>query len=280
MSLALFLTALLFVFAPPAMPQKVMPESAFIEAAREATKKYQDRAVAIAEGYRQIGEDFPGMGEHWICIGRLFDGKFDPAKPEILSYVVVSGKPRLLGVAYLLPLLPGESPPDWPVGKEMWHDHFRTLQDETELPQHHSTGHGGDAPRMAMLHAWIWLPNPAGVFAADNWAIPFFRLGVERPSDATETAAKALALASGGVKYFADSVYAAVPLTRSERKKIDAVFDQSRIAVESLLHGRRVTAPTPSELENLSEVWTKLWEKIDLSVNAKLRRSIQLVPIR
>ena len=37
-------------------------------------REIQDRAVAIADGYRQIGSDFPSMGEHWINIGLLFDG--------------------------------------------------------------------------------------------------------------------------------------------------------------------------------------------------------------
>jgi len=220
------------------------------------------------------------MGEHWIRIGLLFDGKFDPAHPEVLTYAVVSGKPQLLGVAYVLPLLPGESAPDWPVSKEKWHDHFRTLEDETALPQHHAPGHAGDAPRMTMLHAWIWLANPAGMFAADNWAIPYFRLGIKPAQDAHDTAAKALALVSGGTEYFSASIHAAVPLTSAERKKVDAVFARSRLTVEALLRGLSIATPTPSELENLSAVWAGLWKEIDSSVSAKARPSLQRVPIR
>jgi hypothetical protein len=81
--------------------------NAFIESAREATRKYQDQSVAILDGYRPIGRDFPSMGEHWINTGLLFDGKFDAAHPEILTYIRVSGSPWLLGVAYAIPLLPG-----------------------------------------------------------------------------------------------------------------------------------------------------------------------------
>src|SRR5207237_550430 len=112
----------------------------FITSAKAATARFQDRDVAISEGYRQIGGDFPAMGEHWIHIGLVFDGKFDPEHPEVLMYAMVSGKPQLLGVAYALPLLKGESPPDWPVGQAAWHDHFRTLEDETSVPLHHSPG--------------------------------------------------------------------------------------------------------------------------------------------
>ena len=134
MKSGLLLVAIMLACAPLATPQDDHSVAAFIESARAATTKYQDRSVAIADGYRQIGTDFPAMGEHWINIGLLFDGKFDPAHPEVLTYVIVSGKPRLLGVAYVLPLLPGEFAPDWPASKEAWHDHFRTLEDETVQP--------------------------------------------------------------------------------------------------------------------------------------------------
>jgi hypothetical protein len=263
-----------------ATPQAAGSEAAFIESARVATAKYQDRSVAIAEGYRQIGSDFPSMGEHWISIGLLFDGKIDPAHPEVLTYAVISGKPQLLGVAYMLPLLQGESPPDWPVSKEKWHDHFRTLEDETELPQHHEAGQAGDAPRMTMLHAWIWLANPNGMFAADNWAIPFLRLGIKPAQDTPDTAAKALALVCGGVEYFSASVHAAASLTPTERKKVDAAFARSRVAVEALLRGPSIATLTPSELENLSAVWTRLWKEIDSSVSPNTRPSLQRLPIR
>ncbi len=254
--------------------------AAFLESARAATARYQERSVAIADGYRQIGSDFPGMGEHWINIGLLFDGTFDPAHPEVLTYAVVSGKPQLLGVAYMLPLLKGESAPDWPVGKAAWHDHFRTLEDETVLPQHHAAGHAGDAPRMTMLHAWIWFANPAGMFAADNWALPYLRLGINPPQDAPESAAKALSLVSGGADYFSASVHAASPLTSGERGKIDSAFARSRAAVEALLRGGSSVNPTPAQLENLSAIWTGLWNAIDASVSGKVRSSLHQLPIR
>jgi len=262
------------------MPESDNSEAAFLESARLATAKYHDRSVAIADGYRQIGGDFPGMGEHWINIGLLFDGKLDPAHPEVLTYVVVLGKPKLLGVAYMLPLLPGESAPDWPVAKEKWHEHFRTLEDETMLPQHHAAGRAGDAPRMTMLHAWIWLANPAGMFAADNWAIPYFRLGIEPAHDAPESAAKALALVSGGEEYFASSIHAAAPLTATQSKRIDIAFARSRVAVEELLRGSPATSAPAAEVEKLSAIWTRLWKEIDSSVSPSARSSLRHATIR
>jgi hypothetical protein len=280
MTRALLSVAMTFASSRLATPQSAGSEVAFIESARTATAKYQDRSVAIGEGYRQIGSDFPSMGEHWINIGLLFDGKIEPAHPEVLTYAVIAGKPQLLGVAYMLPLLRGESAPDWPVSKEKWHDHFRTLEDETELPQHHEAGQAGDAPRMTMLHAWIWLANPNGVFAADNWAIPYLRLGIKPAQDTPDTAAKALALVCGGVEYFSTSVHAAASLTPTERKKVDAAFARSRVAVEALLRGPSIATLAPSELENLSAVWARLWKEIDSSVSPNTRPSLQRLPIR
>ena len=278
MKRALLFTAITFCFTPLTTSEDNFSTTAFIQSARAATTKYQDQSVAISDGYRKIGSDFPSMGEHWIHIGQLFDEKFDPKHPEILMYAMVSGKPQLLGVAYALPLLKNESPPDWPVPKETWHDHFRTLEDETELPLHHLHDQAGSAPRIAMLHAWIWFANPAGMFETDNWAIPYLRLGIQ-PPEAPEAAAKALALASGGTEYFSGCVTAAVSLTSSEKKKIHAEFARSRKSVEMLLrtHGALLTPP---DLEQLCACWSKLWAAIDSSVSLKSRSALQQLPIR
>ena len=124
---------------PPAacVPQDgVRSVSSFVDCARAATERYHDQANAMLDGYRVIGGDFPAMGEHWINVSLLFDGRFDAAHPEVLTYTVVAGAPRLLGVAYALPLLAGEAAPDWPPGADAWHDHARTIEQETLLSQH------------------------------------------------------------------------------------------------------------------------------------------------
>jgi hypothetical protein len=50
-----------------AVATRGVPE--FIDCAREATRKYADRSLAIRDGYRRIGRDFPAIGEHWINVG-------------------------------------------------------------------------------------------------------------------------------------------------------------------------------------------------------------------
>ena len=181
----------------PQDESKCVDRAAFIECARTATAKYKDQSAAVLDGYRRVGADFPAMGEHWIKIGLIFDGELDANHPEVLNYVVVAGKPELAGVGYALPLLENESPPDWPAGRSAWHDHSRSLEDETIMPHHNDAGHAG-APRLSMLHVWLWLDNPEGIFAADNWAIPYLRSQIPPPNPFSVDAAKALASTTRG----------------------------------------------------------------------------------
>ena len=77
----------------------------------------------------------------------------------------------LVGVAYAVPLGPGEVPPDAPVSASGWHTHQGTLDDEG-LNGRHAGMDMGRGDRVAVLHAWVWLPNPAGTFEAQNWLLP------------------------------------------------------------------------------------------------------------
>jgi hypothetical protein len=242
-------------FAPQDQ-SKCLDIAAFIECARNATAKYRNQEAAVVDGYRRIGGDFPAMGEHWIKIGLLFDGELDPNHPEVLNYVVVGGKPELAGVAYALALLQDESPPDWPVAHEGWHDHSRSLEDETILPHHNAAGHDG-TPRLSMLHVWLWLDNPEGTFAADNWAIPYFRLQRRVPAPFSVDAAKALALVAAGSSHITASVEAAVS-SEAARSTVRAAITRAQDTVESM----RVRN-TLDDTDRLSNVWRQMCESID-----------------
>ena len=104
-------TLLLLVGALPVAAQHhphdpvAAPEArTFIQATVDATRRFASRTEAIRAGYRRLGPDFPGMGEHWVHPGRIVAGVLDPVRPPVLSYVVVAGEPRLAGVAFTLPL--------------------------------------------------------------------------------------------------------------------------------------------------------------------------------
>jgi hypothetical protein len=265
---------------PPAGLER--PSAEFVARARAATDRYHDRDAAILDGYRLIGGDFPGMGEHWVHIGRLFDGEYDPERPEFLSYVNVKGQPQLLGVAYGLPLLDGEVPPEEPAGREAWHDHRGTLDEETFVPHHHMAGHGSAGPRLAMVHAWIWLPNPDGLFAADNWAIPYLRLGLKVPEQADAAAGKALSLATGGDVAVSQVVVAALRASgREESAGVPGAIRRARRRVEdAVVRDTEAGALRPEAIAALGGVWRDLWDEIEASVDPATRAQLKHQSLR
>jgi len=216
----------------------------FFAYARASTEKYFEQNAAVADGYRRIGRDFPAMGEHWIRASLLFDGRFEPSRPEVLNYIVVDGKRALIGVGYAVPLLGGETAPGSPAGASAWHDHSRTIEDETVIPHHHAQSRGGSDGRLAMLHAWIWAPNPAGMFNADNWAIPFLRLNLSVGANATSAAGKTLALATGGRDYFEMAIEAAGALSAEEKAAVTSAFNRAQAGANLIVgtaEGRDLT---------------------------------------
>jgi hypothetical protein len=269
--------------AAPGSPAHPMSADEFVQAVREATSKYHDREVAVADGYRLIGGDFPAMGEHWIHIGLLFGGHHDPTRPELLTYVTVNGTPRLTGVAYAVPLLPGESPPEWPWAGASWHDHVSTIDEETLIPHGAHAGHHGGAldpgtqpPRLAMAHAWVWLANPAGTFAADNWAVPYFRLGLDAPAGAPVACAKALSLVGGGTAHLAAVVEGAGARAPSERRAVQKALARAQRSVGEVVRGAQGRLDA-GQLVLLAEVWARLWKDLDRALPAPTRSRLQAV---
>ncbi len=190
--------------------------TAFVTAARVGSERYRDRSIAIAAGFRRLGRDFPSMGEHWAHPGKVIAGRFDVADPPMLTYASIEGKPVLLGVVYAIPLDPGQHPPLLPGGVDAWHEHNGTVDEESFLPEH-SGGHSGMhvGTRLAILHVWTLLPNPAGDFAAENWSLPFARLNLKPPASVPEPAARALSLLSGSEDFYSNLLESEL---RSERK--------------------------------------------------------------
>jgi hypothetical protein len=134
---------------------------------RQATASYHDLGAAIAAGYVTelpqtaafgggtcIASGAEGaMGIHMVDTrpnGRL-DGTLDPADPEALLYERRNdGTLKLTGVEYIVaqtvprPRLYGQ------------------LFDDTNLARY-----GDPATNVWTLHAWVWKPNPDGMF--DPW---------------------------------------------------------------------------------------------------------------
>lgn len=243
-------------------------QAEFLLASRRAIQSYQSSTVAVADGFRPVGADAPAMGRHWISLTRLFDGEIDPARPEILMYAIKGGRETLVGIgfAYVVGSGEGNAPPQNPFEPDAWHVHSGRLDMESHRTDHEGAGvhgpepvgHGQSETGISVLHAWVQVENPAGVIEPNNWALPYFRMGLSRPQGATPEADRAVALASQGAGFFID------------RAKLFA--DQGAIpaaAREKALRGAEVdvmewwrTRPTgplaQNEVDWLSRVWRRL----------------------
>ncbi len=248
--------------------------SRFLAVARSSTVKYRDQRAAIADGYAIMGPDFPGMGEHWISMVRVFARDFDAAHPAVLEYATIDGHPTLVGVAYALPLLAGEEPPDFP-STEAWHGHHSTMEEEARVTGPMSESHGGMAgARLAMLHAWVWLDNPAGPWVADNWALPFARAGLAAPADVDASAGRAMSLATGSAGYFTALIEAGTGRSARDSAFIRGVVMGAARAVDAFRAGRASGPVTEAELERLRAIWSAMWAELLTGASSGARASI------
>ncbi len=114
--------------------------------ARQASSRYHDLSVALADGYVDIHVVMQHMGYHFMNPA-LLDGTFRPDRPQILVYAPEGGRMRLVAVEYAVPLS-APRPEGFTGSADVWD---------------HNTGFG-----LWLLHAWVWKPNPSGMFAPFN----------------------------------------------------------------------------------------------------------------
>jgi hypothetical protein len=147
----------------------------FIAKAREGTEKYKDVDAALADGYIQITPYIPIIGAHFANPTRAFG--LDPAHPPILLYRPgQDGKWELVGAAYTLRKRNGQvAPPPTPLGGlAQWHYHTNLcfqLADSISITYAANAGvcsgqYVAETPWL--LHAWLWLDSPEGVFNHAN----------------------------------------------------------------------------------------------------------------
>lgn len=267
------LAAVLLLLGGPLRAQ--VPDSAeFLAAARRAAERFRDRAAAQAEGYRRIGPDFPSMGEHWVNIALVAEGALDPARPQILEYIDVRGRPVLAGVAWALPLGGGRRPPDGPGGADAWHYHSGSVSEESFVRGHAETGSIPVEATVAVLHAWLGIANPAGVFATDNWALPWARLGLTAPPGADADASRMLALATGGERYFAVLARLTGRPDSAAQARIEAGLAAGANRARATAAALAQAAVTAADVERLAAAWRDLWidtfRQLDPAVSGRL----------
>ncbi len=260
--------AVFVLVAAAPVPARAQDTATFLATAREATARFRDRAVAAGEGYRAIGPDFPSMGEHWVNIALVAEGAFDPARPQILEYASFGGRPVLVGVAWALPVGNGRALPAFPPDGHAWHYHGGTVDDESFVASHGDPGHHPPGrATLAILHAWLWADNPDGMFATDNWALPWHRLGLRPPAGAPVEAAKLLSLAAGGTRYFTLLAQAVARPDSLDPGPVGVALSQAGSeAVELAAAMRARGGATRADSEELAARWRVLWASIGARV--------------
>ncbi len=270
--------------APPGAPPPTQPSprqrvEGFIDEVRLGAARFRERARAVQEGYRRVGPDFPGMGEHWVQLSRVAAGGVDPSAPPILTYLEIDGRPVLTGVAFAVALGPGEAPPETPAGPGAWHDHADFVDEEALILDSRSSaahGHehrpGATVPRLSMLHVWTEVETAAGPFEQNNWALPYLRLGLEPPEDITPGAARALSLLEGGGRYYRNLLVRATAAGTTDAELIGQMLDRAVTRVRALARNLGAADDTPSTTA-LASAWNALWHDLDqaLSPDARVR---------
>jgi len=259
--------------------QHASPErEAFLRQAAAAAERYADRREAIADGFRRIGPDFPGMGVHWIHTSRIVGGELVGDRPSVLCYVEIDGKPTLVGLAYTLPLAANEAPPVEPFGTAAWHDHSGQVTEESLLLNHPSSVTASDPTfRLSMVHVWMPLTNPDGLLVQNNWAIPWLRAGMTPPESPRPGPARGLSLGSTGVDYYRELLYWAAEMEPSERAVVDAALEGHARQVDGWIasHGE---AWDDADLVELERVWDDLWDDLERELDPHVYERI--IPLR
>lgn len=243
----------------------------FLAQARSGTARFQNPDSARAAGYRPVGPDFPGMGRHWVHPSLILRDTPDAAQPTVLEYAEISGRLTLVGVAYAVLVKDGTPPSALPVPASAWHFHQGTVEEESFLRSHAGMAHDMPGPKIAVLHAWVWLANPDGVLATDNWALPFARAGLAAPLRLSRTAARALALADDGGRLYMEALLHAVGQPNdAEMSALAAVV--RRHQGEARAHGSRV--------DELEACWLAFWQDVKTTVRPEVwARLLDLHPL-
>lgn len=141
--------------------------SPLIDKVRQATRRFRDINVALAEGWVQgtpcvSGPNSGAMGVHFVLPARIGDGVLNADEPEALIYEPLPGGAlRLVGVEFIVLASDWASQnPDGGAPKVDGH-----LANYVGEPNRYGL------PAFYELHVWAWERNPNGSFADWNTVV-------------------------------------------------------------------------------------------------------------
>ena len=139
-------------------------ESNLIAEVRSGTRAFRSLEAAEAAGYALLhgcvsGPEGGAMGVHFVNGALVGDGEVDAAAPEALMYEWRDGRPRLVGVEFvvLAEAWNAKNPAPPVLGGQLF--------TYTGAPNRYGI------PAFYALHVWAWRENPDGVFADFNRAV-------------------------------------------------------------------------------------------------------------
>jgi hypothetical protein len=174
-------------------------------------------------------------------------------------------------------------PPPTALAPGGWHEHNGTVADESFPLAHDASGHATpmlDDPemRLSVLHAWIWIANPAGPFVTDNWALPSLRVGIAHAPATPRDALRALALATDEDRYLLLTLRTGLDLTAAEEAAALATLSEQRAhAMREVAEVSRASQLTPESSARLVARWAATWTALE---RALPRRVAQLRILR
>jgi hypothetical protein len=113
------------------------------------------------------------------------------------------------------------------------------------------------------LHAWVWLPNPAGPFVTDNWTLPLARLGIDASHRTLNPdAIRGVSLANDNASYYEQTIETSLAPGATELKLIQSIVARHR--AEARAEVRK--DPTLRNASRIARAWTSLWNDLEKSL--------------
>lgn len=161
--LALTALAVAAVVAPPFTSNASGSAPDGLASIRQASAKYHDVSVALADGYipssECVSSAYGAMGVHYVKRS-LLGQPIDLRHPAILLYLPTADGPELVGVEYF------KADADQNLATDG--DRPSLLGQSFQGPM---PGHDEHMPIHYDLHVWAWRHNPAGMFSLFNPAL-------------------------------------------------------------------------------------------------------------
>ncbi len=143
---------------------RVAQRSPLVQKVRDATARFVDINVAIAEGWKPAtpcvsGPTGGAMGVHFVLPSRIPDGVLNASEPEALIYEPGrDGSMRLVGVEFIV------IADDWTKA----HPEGGAPSVDGHLTNYVGSPNRYGLPAFHELHVWAWEGNPQGSFADWN----------------------------------------------------------------------------------------------------------------